>query len=242
MPSIIELSCAHCRRLFTRDSALHRHDVRRGRRRVFCSNQCRYAAKNGRIPASCEQCGSEFIRNARTLRRQRAATGHIFCSRQCAWASPLRSGLIGARKIALKPRPDIRLSERDLGYIAGLIDGEGSFTMYAVRQRQVNVSLTVANTDTACLDFCHSRTGCGQVHEAKGKSRNPLHRTQYVWTVTSRNEIGALAELVEPVLIIKPRQARIVREFCERRAEGGPLEARDMELVAMLKDTNQRRI
>lgn len=240
MPTQISLICPHCQAVFVKDVALHRHDTEvRGRKRFFCSRTCADLGRQKRVDISCMQCGNIVQRNARTVRRQRAAQGHFFCSRLCAWASPARTGLMGSRRAALRAMPTINLTASALGYIAGIVDGEGSFNMSALRRRSINVQLSVANTDLRILEFCQQMTGIGSIVKQPFR-KSERHRQQWVWTVCARNDLRVLLPMLIATLVAKAEQAKTLLEYCEIRAAGGPTTDRELELVAQVKRLNSR--
>lgn len=146
---------------------------------------------------------------------------------------------MGARRANLKPVPAITMTDAERGYLAGILDGEGSFGMSPLRRKQINVYVTVSNTDRRIVDFLQRCTGIGRVIQQPFR-KSPNHRVQYIWNIGARNELRALLPLVIPLLVGKAEQAKTLLEYCERRAEGGPQEDRDFELAAIVKRLNAR--
>ena len=132
------------------------------------------------------------------------------------------------------------MTDGQAGYLAGILDGEGSFGLSPLLRKQINAWMTVANTDLRILDFCKQVTGgLGNVIAQKPQ-KSPRHRLQYVWNVGARNELRAILPFVIPFLRGKAEQARLLLEYCERRTLGGPQEPRDFELAQLIKDLNAR--
>lgn len=167
----------------------------------------------------CDQCSTEFQRAKSKVRKdQRNGCQHAFCSRKCAAASGLRRALMGYRHIARRAMPNVTMTPAQAGYLAGIVDGEGSFSLYPARGgRSMNVSMTVTNTDRRLLDWCREASGVGALIAQKRRDYTN-RRMQYVWAVNARNDLRALLPQIIPYLVGKPEQARVVLRYCEERA------------------------
>lgn len=111
----------------------------------------------------------------------------------------------------------------DLGWIAGVVDGEGTITI-SPRSRTDNtcvnngwqVSVRVANTDKRMIDKLDALTRLisGSAGYVQEKRPNRCKR-QYYWMVAARKALIFL-KLIEPYLVVKREQARIAIEMQER--------------------------
>lgn len=85
-----------------------------------------------------------------------------------------------------------------LGYLAGLIDGEGSFTI----TKGVTARVIVYNTNRAAIRWLVKVIG-GAVSKPDMRGRLPC----FAWSVTAHRDVLALSRAVLPLLIIKKLDA-----------------------------------
>jgi hypothetical protein len=83
----IELICDECKSTFLRKAALHKSNIRRGRKGTFCSLICnnRHVSNQRRTPriyTSCNRCGKQVVRAQKDARRAKHQL--FFCSRECS--------------------------------------------------------------------------------------------------------------------------------------------------------------
>jgi hypothetical protein len=111
-----------------------------------------------------------------------------------------------------------------LGWLAGIIDGEGTITI-TPRQRsdQSHASPTwhaivrVANTDEAMIAKLRELTvSLGSTHKIHERRKNRAS-VVYHWHATSRQALVFL-RAIRPYLVTKRRQADLAIAFCERVA------------------------
>jgi hypothetical protein len=170
---------------------------------INCSRACRDAARRGKPnPAprkppnrACEVCGTEF----RAIPSAITAGLRRFCSWEC-------------KSKAEEIPVTISTDERDLIYLAGLVDGEGTIT--ALRQTRVQTGnesihcrVIVANTYEPLMEWLANTFG-GKL-SAPHKTRSPLHKPVLTWYVGSTQAVLLCQHLV-PYLKVKRRQAEIV--------------------------------
>lgn len=108
------------------------------------------------------------------------------------------------------------LTDIQLAYIAGLIDGEGCISIHIGqdkrgRKRRFDVWINISNTDVRMLAWLKATVGAGDIHVAS-KRVNPRWNTAYGWRVTGRYAADLL-RLVKDYLVIKTDQAEIALEF-----------------------------
>lgn len=90
------------------------------------------------------------------------------------------------------------LSERDAGYFAGLIDGEGTVTLtrkHSTQNRQL--AITVSSTERPILEFLLDASGVGKI--TSKRTYRAHHRTSYTYAVHNRQAL-ALLEQIQPLL------------------------------------------
>lgn len=75
--------------------------------------------------------------------------------------------------------------------------------------------VAIANTDYRLMDALRERTGTGQIYEhvvsSTAKSHNPRKRRQWTWRLNV-TQIGLVMPLVEPWLVLKQEQCRLLLE------------------------------
>ena len=115
----------------------------------------------------------------------------------------------------------IRLTEDKLAYIAGIVDGEGTFSARNTQNRNsfppvVSVRLIVWNTSLELLNWFQKQIGghLSSVRNLKdGENRKPI----YCWYIGSKKEILELLVQIYPYLIVKKKVGKKMMEFCERK-------------------------
>jgi hypothetical protein len=107
------------------------------------------------------------------------------------------------------PAKVVSMVDKEFGnWLAGFIDGEGSFYIARHGSRSVyrpRFSLSVRSDDRPVIDEIHQRTQLGTVHEYKASTGSMITR----WDVQSRESCAALV-----VLLTKyPLRAKKKRDF-----------------------------
>lgn len=103
----------------------------------------------------------------------------------------------------------------NLGWAAGMIDGEGMITLHKGRTNCYCVELHVGNTNLAALeDLRNIFGGRGWI----GPSQKPIpgRKQNYAWRVYSQNAADIIAEVGVHLRIKRP-QAEIVLEYQRNR-------------------------
>lgn len=100
------------------------------------------------------------------------------------------------------------ISETDLAYIAGLIDGEGSISLAKFKPKWLKIwgIVQVANTDRNLMLWLSKVTGEGRVRPTKPRSIK--HKIVWVW-ILSIAPARQLLALCLPYLKIKNKQAEL---------------------------------
>ncbi len=200
MRRTVALICQQCGREFHRPP----WEVQRGRTK-YCSRACYHEASIGHrgyntvepIERICESCGKSFL----TGGRGRAKIDQRFCSRSCQQRSRYRHGAKA-----------LELQAIDAAYIAGFIDGEGSFILYR-RRDVVAFRISAANTVLSVLQWIADVTGVGAVIEQQ--SRNANHRNSAWWTCNAEAAESVTRQIL-PYLRIKRAHAELALSVQER--------------------------
>lgn len=123
-----------------------------------------------------------------------------------------------------KPRPQRPFlyspTEKEIAYLAGIVDGEGCIRIHwrpkseLARYHQWGAVVSVTNTSEALLDWIKEHFGGFlQRKTIREDNRKPIGE----WKATNTQALHILP-LIEPLLIVKRRQAQIVIEFQSRVA------------------------
>ena len=113
-------------------------------------------------------------------------------------------------------------STEELAYIAGLIDGEGSFVISQVaditRRYQVRhgFQLSIANTNREVLVWVQCKLGGSLIYH---KQRNDW-KPHWSWVTRSRWEASGIIHLIQPYLRIKSAQAEVALRFLDTIRRG----------------------
>lgn len=177
-------TCAKCGKEFKADKP----------DRKYCSHLCFTTAQIGhthspkkRIIKNCVACGKEFEAGGRLGRQSRE-----FCSWECRYKGRYRMS-----------KAANTLSPLDAAYIAGFLDGEGSFLLY-MRRDVAAVRITATNTNRAVIEWLKEVCGVGII--VKGKTLSDKHRLTWHWNCNSESAELVLRQ-IRPYLKIKTEQA-----------------------------------
>ncbi len=169
----------------------------------FCSRRCYFAARIGqprgpyvdRETKHCEVCAMEFIVGGfgNPKRSQR------YCSDLCQRRSRYRRG-----------RQANAITPEQRGYIAGIIDGEGSIILYKRRDDVVAMMLVVSNTGKKLLDWIAETTGVGSV--CAQYAATDKRKATWFWRCNAE-AAESLLKQIRPHLILKTVQADLALEI-----------------------------
>lgn len=99
----------------------------------------------------------------------------------------------------------------ELAYLAGIIDGEGSFSLKRRRDQSGMwpSQLCVGNTDMRLMDWLKSHFGGNFSIETRP---NPKHKPVGRWTASAK-DIAPIVQAVLPYLVIKKSQAELILAY-----------------------------
>lgn len=102
-------------------------------------------------------------------------------------------------------------AETQLAYLAGIIDGEGTFYIGITNKgRKFNSRIYVVNTNEELIKWLKDTFG-GLIYKRTSKS-NPQWKTRYEW-VLDKSAIDTVCHLLIPYLIIKKKHAEIMIDY-----------------------------
>lgn len=101
------------------------------------------------------------------------------------------------------------MTREEKAYMAGLIDGEGTITLARHHRDQYpQPRLAIANNSRKLLEWAQSKARCGII--IRRARRKAWHHESYVWQVQLAGAVLKLLAEVEPYLLLKRRQARLL--------------------------------
>jgi hypothetical protein len=114
-------------------------------------------------------------------------------------------------------------------YLAGLIDGEGSF---GITKHKANTTrefyfypyISISNTNEVALRFVKEKLGdIGNLHCVTTKKRKMINywKPAFQFCIGKRKQILEIIPKILPYLIIKKEHALILLEFCRQREKKG---------------------
>lgn len=109
-------------------------------------------------------------------------------------------------------------------WLAGIIDGEGCFTLFmkgnrsgsGERIKSVTANVTITNSSATIIDRCSELLNQGGVKYALVCPRATTGRTLRRLSVRNYDAIVRLLDMVDPYLVGKTDQSRLMRDFVER--------------------------
>ena len=136
----------------------------------------------------------------------------------------------------------------DLAWLAGIIDGEGCFSIYFNNRKDasnpsISANLTITNSNRLLLNRCK------EILDALGikyfyhdpKNGHQLGRKVMRVRVKNYSSLRRLIELTLPFLVGKADQAKIILEFVSLAGQRGKLRYEDRsKLMSKIKELNQR--
>ncbi len=120
----------------------------------------------------------------------------------------------------IRKKADIKqVSSENLLYLAGFMDGEGTFSIHSYRKTgkrkrgiEYRPFICVSNTNKEIIDWVATLLGVGSVWQFRRQEKNKNWKSAYKYTLYGSNAV-ALANLLVPYLKIKKLQAEILIEY-----------------------------
>lgn len=113
-----------------------------------------------------------------------------------------------------------QLTEAERGYIAGLIDGEGTVALYNHDTKYTSTKtynyrlprVAIGNTNMEVITWLGKKLG-GSTKEVKRNKKRENEQNFWIWTLASGYRIRQLLQVILPYLIIKREQALRVLNY-----------------------------
>ena len=123
--------------------------------------------------------------------------------------------------IRIKGRPKVKMTEKQKGYLAAIIDGEGTITLTKDGEFRYP-TIQVTSTTYDIIDFLKKNFG-GAISKKNEQLRNPKWKQAYNWKLERRKAIELLEEIVgllqEPKK--KARAELIIRDYIRLTPRNG---------------------
>lgn len=104
---------------------------------------------------------------------------------------------------------NIQLTEAEKGYLAGILDGEGTITFVSSRRKIVLCpKIEICSTNRDIIEWILSKVP--RTRMWVGKSYSSKWKTRYSAILTHHETLLALLKCLEPYMIIKKAQARLM--------------------------------
>lgn len=122
------------------------------------------------------------------------------------------------------------MKNEDLAWLAGIIDGEGCFTIYSVKRKDTNnlspsANITITNSDDLLLHRCKEILEELGVKHYYHDPKNGHQRGRKVMRLRIKN-YGSICNLINavlPYLVSKKEQAALMLEFASLAGKRGAL-------------------
>jgi hypothetical protein len=113
------------------------------------------------------------------------------------------------------------VTNSDIAYLAGIIDGEGSLGIYQKKDtNSFGARLRIAMNDPQAIKFLKNKFG-GRSYESEVQDRNNSHI--YVLAFERKEDINNVLTMCLPHLLVKKQQAQTVIDFLAYRANANQL-------------------
>ena len=101
---------------------------------------------------------------------------------------------------------NMKLTDAEIGYLAGLFDGEGCVGYYSRSTKGVpyhSASLHICMTDKRAPEWIMNTVGYGKISVSEKPGNN---RTVYSWQLCNKPQIQEVLRMIRPYLVVKADQ------------------------------------
>jgi hypothetical protein len=161
-----------------------------------------------------------------------------------SWSAIMRKAhKLGLHRISLGsfPKQMKELTDFQKGYLAGMIDGEGTVSIHWItikgKKRPIPI-VQISNTNKAVLEKIKEFTGIGHINTSyKYNAYNPRVKPCYKWIVRNKIEIFQFLTQIKDLLIIKKPQAELLVKYLKNYKPFFPNE-NNLKLALKMKVLN----
>lgn len=108
------------------------------------------------------------------------------------------------------------LPDRDLGWVAGIVDGEGYIGLEK-NGKSLTSRIGVKSTSPVMQSTMYMLTGIGSIEVVRKLRRN--RKRQFDWRLWSLQNVYAFLTVVNPLLRVKQKVGSVVLGFCSRHID-----------------------
>jgi hypothetical protein len=107
------------------------------------------------------------------------------------------------------------LSPTERGYLAGLVDGEGTVSLSRKHANEFrHLVVSVSNTESDLLQYVRSTIGCGKI--TRKKTAKPNHSPSMTYAIWNRQALALLSQIEPHLRSYKKLRARFALEHYVR--------------------------
>ncbi|MBA7652200.1 hypothetical protein ES703_60030 [subsurface metagenome] len=131
-------------------------------------------------------------------------------------------------KEEISKAPEFHLTDTEAAYIAGIIDGEGSFSVhltFRIYHPNVGLSLSITNTSLDLIEWFRAKLKANQKYLYRNRCVGS--KTTYVIAISQRAHLQKIIPRIFQFLIVKKRLATLFLKILELKKRG----ALDPELL-----------
>jgi len=140
-------------------------------------------------------------------------------------------------------------SQEKNAYLAGIVDGEGTITIFNHQQykrktKQYKPCISIANTDENLMIYI-SKNYSEKYHVLRYEGEK--NKTCYVWMIRSLDNIQNILDRIMPYLIIKKQHAKILYKYIMTRKKvrlynkNAPYSEIEYKCYKKIKKLNERK-
>ena len=129
---------------------------------------------------------------------------------------------------------EIQFTDVEIGYIAGLIDGEGTFIM-GKHNKSIQPVIRIGNCNFDVIYWLQEKLGGSVIERKADRFRAP----QLLWQFHVSNGMLKLLEKIKPHLIIKKKHAELFIQYLKLHKQGTLPTEEELKIVEEFKKLNR---
>ncbi len=132
----------------------------------------------------------------------------------------------------------LNLTGSEKAYLAGIVDGEGCLSLRRGKKTSYALRLTVVSTCRPLISWIKLKVG-GNLYSRNIRHINSNTKDYWVWCTGNQDIIEAITITIQPYLIVKRAQAKLVLLYIKLRGRRGE-RIRRFTIYKALQRLNQR--